>query len=201
MRLLLSSQASDSMFSRRSLSCLQRSMPSLRLYSGHNINATPESAVLLNLKNEVKIAMRAKDKIKLSVVKDILAQVVNASKTKAPVQSDNQVYTLLRGSIAKREDSAKSYREHARLDLAEIEENEIEILKQYIPAQMSDLDIQAIVVDVVNTIGATQQEVGKVLKALSTKLDESVAPKAVQARIVKQILSSGSSKNVAQSEL
>ncbi|CCG84715.1 protein of unknown function [Taphrina deformans PYCC 5710] len=169
-----------------------------RYYAGHNINATPESAVLLNLKNEVKVAMKAKDKLRLSVVKDILAQVLNASKTKQPIQSDPQVYALLRSSIAKREDSAKSFRAHDRLDLAEIEESEVEVLRSYIPQQMEERDIQAVVLDVVNSIGASQKDLGKVLKALSTKLDESVAPKALQAKIVKEILGSGSSKSVPQ---
>lgn len=172
----------------------------LRQYSGHNINAQPESAVLLNLKNEVKIAMRARDKTKLAVVKDILAQVVNASKTKQPVEADSQVYTLLRSSIAKREESARSYREHSRQDLAETEEAEIVILKSYIPEQMDERDIQAVVVDVINSMGAqTTKNMGTVLKELSNRLDESKAPKAIQARIVKQILGSGSSNNVSQS--
>lgn len=172
-----------------------------RQYSGHNINAKPESAVLLNLKNEVKIAMKAKDKMKLAVVKDILAQVVNASKTKQPIEADSQVYNLLRSSIAKREESAKSYREHGRQDLAETEEAEILILKSYVPQQMDERDIQAIVIDVINSLGAeTTKNMGTVLKELSNRLDESRAPKALQARIVKQILGSGSSKNATQSE-
>lgn len=170
-----------------------------RQYSGHNICATPESAVLLNLKNEVKVAMRAKDKMKLAVVKDILAQVLNASKTKSPVESDGQVYNLLRSSIAKRLDSAKSYRQHDRVDLAETEEAEVQILQSYVPKEMEERDIQAVVLDVVNSIAATQKDMGKVLKELATRLDESVAPKAVQARIVKQILASGSGKNQSQS--
>jgi len=155
--------------------------------------------VLLNLKNEVKIAMKAKDKVKLSVVKDVLAQILNASKTKTPVQTDSQVYNVLRSSIAKRQDSAKSYRDHDRPDLAETEESEIQVLQSYIPQQMEERDIQAVVVDVVNSINASQKDMGKVLKALEDKLDESVAPKAIQVRIVKQILASGSSKNKSQS--
>lgn len=182
--------------------CLRCQVRAVRYYSGgHNLNAAPESAVLLNLKNEVKQAMRAKDKLKISVVKDILAQVVNASKTKTPIESDNQMYALLRSSIAKRLDSAASFREHGRNELAETEETEAEMLRSYVPKEMEERDIQAIVVEVVNSINASQKDMSKVLKALATRLDESVAPKAVQVRIVKSVLASGSSRNVSASQL
>lgn len=174
---------------------------SVRYYSAHNIDGTSEPATLLNLRNEVKVAMRAKDKMKISVVKDVLAQVVNASKTKTPVESDVQVYSLLRSSIAKRLDSAKSYRDHGRIDLAETEEAEAEILSSYVPKQMEERDIQAIVLEVANSISASQKDMGKVLKALSARLDESVAPKAVQARIVKSVLGGGNSKHASASQL
>lgn len=144
--------------------------------------------------------MRAKDKLKLSVVKDILAQVVNASKTKVPMETDNQIYSLIRSSIAKRRDSADSYRQHGRQDLAETEESEINLLQAYVPKEMEEREIQAVVIEVVNSISASQKDMGKVLKALSTRLDESVAPKAVQARIVEQVLASGSSKNVSANQ-
>ena len=176
-----------------------------RLYSEqHNINTPPESAVLLHLKSEVKAAMRAKDKVRLNCVKDVLAQVLNASKLpNAPTHgraggtTDGQVYNIIRSSVAKRRDSAQAYRANRRPELAETEETEAQLLEAYLPKQMSERDLQAIVVDLVSKVGAGQKDLGKVLKALSTEVDESVAPKAMQAAVVKQVLAGASSKSVA----
>lgn len=176
--------------------------PQLRSYSEqHQINSVPESAVLHHLKSEVKAAMRAKDKMRLNCVKDVLAQVLNATKAAGASSSnvgtnDNQVYNIIRSSISKRRDSARAYRDNRRPELAETEEAEAQLLEAYLPKQMSEQDLQAIVVDLASRIGAGQKDLGKVLKALASEVDESVAPKSLQAAVVKKVLAGASSKNV-----
>ena len=139
--------------------------------------------------------MRNKDKLRLNPLRDVLAQVVNASKTAKPVISDGDLCSVLRSSIAKRHHSAASFKANDRMDLAEIEEAEVDVLVKYLPSQMDEREIEAIVVDVASRIGASQTELGKVLAALKDVLDESRAPKSVVVPIVKKVLAGASSKS------
>ena len=187
-------------YSTRLLRATLRPRPGIRWYGEqHNINAVPESAAHLMLKSEVKSAMKNKDKLRLNCVKDILAQILNASKQPHASQgtTDGQVYNIIRSSVARRRDSAKAYRDNRRPELAETEEAEAALLEGYLPKQMDEKELQAIVVDVASRINATQKDLGKVLKALALEVDQSVAPKALQAAVVKRVLAGASSKNVA----
>ncbi|ORY82615.1 Yqey-like protein-domain-containing protein [Protomyces lactucae-debilis] len=155
--------------------------------------------LLLTLKEAVKQSMRNKDKPRLNVCKDILAQVVNASKTNKPVETDVQVINLLRSSAAKRREAAAAYRQHGRAELAEVEELEAGLLDSFLPKQMDEGVLQAQVVALVSRMQATPKEMGKVLKALAEEVDESAAPKAMQARIVKQVLAGASTAHKTSS--
>lgn len=148
-------------------------------------------ALLTTLKDAVKESMRNKDKPRLNVCKDVLAQIVNLSKTNKPVTTDVQIINLLRSSAAKRREAAIAYRQHGRAELAEVEELEAGLLDAFLPKQMDDQALQAQVMELVTRIGATPKDMGKVLKALAEEVDESAAPKALQARIVKQVLAGG----------
>lgn len=165
----------------------------LRSYSAHAISKEPP--LLLQLKDHVKQAMRNKDKVKLTVLKDVLAQVVNASKTNKPVETDSQLLTLIRSSISKRQESASSFTAHHRHDLAEQEITESTILESYIPQQMDERELQAIIIDLVASISAGPKDIGKVLSALSSKVDVDRAPKSLQSKLVRQVLGSGPTKD------
>lgn len=94
--------------------------------------ASPPPPVLLGtLRNDLKTAMRAKDKNKLNVIKAILNQVTSAAKTQAPINSDMQLLALLRKKIAASQISSKAFQDAGRQDLQEREDAEIAVLDHY----------------------------------------------------------------------
>ena len=157
-------------------------------YSTSHDPSGPRSAVLLNLKNEVKVAMKERQKVKLTVLKDILAQIVNSTKTKKPIETDSAVYELLRTAISKREDSAASYRAHNRADLADIEDSEIAVLKGYVPQELSERDLQALILERIGSLSSESRTIGGVMAAIA----DVEASKQLKAKCVRQILAGAS---------
>ncbi|EGS21107.1 carbon-nitrogen ligase-like protein [Thermochaetoides thermophila DSM 1495] len=99
-----------------------------RPYSSTDI---PPPPLLSKIKDDLKTAMRAKDQNRLSVLRAVLAAVVNASKTDAPIKTDVQLVVLLRKSAAKSREAAAEARMAGREDLAEKEEAQAKILEEY----------------------------------------------------------------------
>ncbi|BFZ62028.1 hypothetical protein YB2330_003107 [Saitoella coloradoensis] len=151
------------------------------------------SPVLLQIRNDMKAAMRAKDTSKLAVLKGVLADVTNASKTAKPIETDSAVFALLQQSILKRQETAADFRKHERTDLAEKEESEASVLKAYLPEQMKEGELTALIIDVCNKIQAGPKDMGKVMKEVANLVTDAQAPKKLVSELVRKALSSGTS--------
>ncbi|CAG8482583.1 5486_t:CDS:2 [Paraglomus occultum] len=154
--------------------------------------SSQQPPLLLRLKTDVKEAMKNKDKMRLNTVKGVLSDITYASKSTSPTSQspidDSSVIRILRGAIKRREESISQYTAANRLDLANNETEELEILKSYLPEQMSEEDIEAEVRKVVKQVGASSvKDVGKVMKEI--KIDEEKADKKSISIIVKKVLS------------
>ncbi|HMQ95908.1 MAG TPA: GatB/YqeY domain-containing protein [Candidatus Saccharibacteria bacterium] len=102
--------------------------------------------------------------------------------------TDTEIEKLLAKELKKRRESAAIYQENARDDLAEAEAAEAEIIENYLPQQLSEVEITAVVKEQVQAMNATMKEMGQVIGAVKSKLGSS-ADGAVIAKIVKQELS------------
>ncbi|TPX57246.1 hypothetical protein PhCBS80983_g03968 [Powellomyces hirtus] len=159
-------------------------------------NATTSAAgdanerIRTQLKTDLKSAMRAKNTNLSNVIKSVLSDITYAEKA-SNANTTLSVATLIQRSLKKRKDSAEAYRTGGREDLAAKEEEECKLLEAYLPKQMTEDELIAIVKEIINKSGASGvKDLGKVMKQISSKVDDAVAPKKLVADVVKKVLQS-----------
>ncbi len=127
------------------------------------------------LNNNLKIALKAKEKIKTSTLRLINAAIKDrdiADRTKGNTDgiSDDEILSLLQSMIKQRKDSSRIYREAERLDLAEREEQEIEIIQEFLPQQLGEEELKTIIQGIIAESGASDiKDMGKVMGVLKSK--------------------------------
>lgn len=156
-----------------------------RLYSSES------PSILQQIKNDMKQAMREKQKTKLAVIKSIISDIGYAEKSVQPfivIKNDEDVAPLLQKAIKKRQDSISQYKLGGREDLVEAETQEISILQSYLPKPYTEEEIEAELKKVIQEVKAESlKDLGKVLKSVT--LDPAKAPKSTIALLAKKLLS------------
>ena len=145
------------------------------------------------IENEYKNALKSKDKNKISTYRLILSglkdlDIQNRSGPNKKDTDNEDIKKLLRKMIKQRTESIEIYKKNNRKDLLEIEENEVNIMLEYLPKQMSEDNTKKICEEIINKINASSiKDMGKVMgelkKNYSDSLDFSLAGK-----IIKEIL-------------
>lgn len=143
---------------------------------------------------DIKTAMKAKDKIRLETVRSIKKVILEKeSSVRTSGQeglTEEQDMEILVQLAKQRKDAIEQYKKAGREDLAEKEAAELAILEEYLPRQMSDEEVAAVIDEVVAKVGATSmKDMGKVMGAAMQELKGKADGKTVQA-IVKSKLSS-----------
>ena len=119
----------------------------------------------------MKAAMRAKDAARLSTVRLLLAAIKQREVDERIELDDTQVLSVIEKMIKQRRESIAQYEKASRKDLADVEKAEIEVLSGYMPAQMSDADVEKLVQSTISETGASGvKDMGKVMAALKSKL-------------------------------
>lgn len=140
---------------------------------------------------ELKAAMRAKDAVKLEALRAIksgilLAQTENGSKEEI---SEDAELKLLQKLVKQRKDSAAIYKEQNREDLAQPELDQAAVIEQFLPAQLSETEIEQKVKDIIAKTGASgMKDMGKVMGMASGELAGKADGKTI-SMIVKRELS------------
>jgi len=122
---------------------------------------------------ELKAAMRAKDAVKLEALRAIksgilLAQTENGSKEEI---TEDAELKLLQKLVKQRKDSATIYKEQNREDLAQPELDQAAVIEQFLPAQLSEAEIEQKVKDIIAKTGASgMKDMGKVMGMASGEL-------------------------------
>ncbi|GMQ87013.1 MAG: CBU_1594 family Dot/Icm type IV secretion system effector [Gammaproteobacteria bacterium] len=123
------------------------------------------------LQQDMKDAMRGRDKPRLGVIRLILAAVKQREVDERIVLDDTQVITVLDKMSKQRRDSLEQYEKAGRNDLAEQEKFELGILKTYLPEQLDDAEIDALIEEAIQATGAgSMKDMGKVMGRLKDKL-------------------------------
>ena len=123
------------------------------------------------LRVDLHTSMREHDKVRSSTLRMALTAVTNeeVSGTTARELSDDEVLKVLAREAKKRREAATAYREAKRPELAAKEEAELVFLEAYLPAQLSDPELQALVAQAINETGANgMPQMGMVMKAATT---------------------------------
>ncbi|HSM63907.1 MAG TPA: GatB/YqeY domain-containing protein, partial [Gillisia sp.] len=127
---------------------------------------------------EMKAAMRAKDTIKLEALRAIKSGILMA-KTESSAKEglvEEAELKLLQKLVKQRKDSAAIYKEQGREDLAQPELDQAAVIEQFLPEQLSEEEIEKIIVEIIDQTGAAgMKDMGKVMglatEALAGKAD------------------------------
>lgn len=121
--------------------------------------------------DEMKTAMKSKDKLKLSVIRMARAAIKNAEINLKKELDDNEVLEILTKEVKMRRDSIPEYKKSGREDLIRQLEEEIKILMKYLPKQLTTEEVEAIVLETIKTINAqSPKDVGRVMAAVMPKV-------------------------------
>ena len=145
------------------------------------------------IESDYQNSLKSKDKVKISTYRLILASIkdldiANRSGPKKKETDDNDVKQLLKKMIKQRSESIEIYKKNNREDLLKVEENEVSILSNYLPKQLSDEETKNVCLEAVKKINAQSiKDMGKVMgelkKNYSDNLDFSKA-----GAILKEVL-------------
>ncbi len=136
------------------------------------------------LNEDVKTAMKARDTLRLSVLRMTLSEIKNARIEKMRDLTDEDVIQVLRKAVKKREEAVEAYRAGNRDDLADTEAKEAEILAVYLPQMLSGAALLEIVKAAIETTGVTSvKDMGKVMKVVMGEHGSRVDGKDVQAAV------------------
>jgi len=139
--------------------------------------------------DDMKAAMKGGEKARLGVIRLITAAIKQREVDERIELDDEQVLIVLDKMVKQRRDSIKQYTDAGREDLAAIEEAEVEIIKAYLPAALSEDEIAAIVEAAIAQTGATSMaDMGKVMGIVKPQVQGRGDMGAVSG-IVKQKLS------------
>lgn len=126
------------------------------------------------LTEDMKQALKEKDDIRLSILRMALAAVINREielGKKDEGLSDEEVLAILRSERKKREDSIAEFTRVGRNEMADKEKAEQDIIKEYLPAELSDEELQSLVQGALRETGAsTINDFGSVMKAIMPKV-------------------------------
>lgn len=124
------------------------------------------------INNDLKNAMREKNELTVSVLRMLIASLKNKliSLVGQSELSDDEVMAVVKSEVKKRKDSIEAYLQGGRNDLAEKEEAEIAILNKYLPAAMSEEELEKIVREVIATIpDASAAKFGQIIGQVMAK--------------------------------
>jgi uncharacterized protein YqeY len=138
---------------------------------------------------QMKTAMRAKDATSLEALRAVKSAILLA-KTENSQQdlSEEQELKIVQKLVKQRKDSAQLYREQDRLDLADPEEQQAEVIAQFLPAQMSEQEIEAKVEEIIAKTGADgMKDMGKVMGVASKELAGKADGKTISMVVKKKL--------------
>jgi len=123
------------------------------------------------LLDDMKEALRAKDRIRLNTIRMVRGQIQNREIERGGELSDDEVLQVLSKAEKARKEAIELYRRGNREDLATQEEAELAVIRSYMPEPLSEDDLRALVGKVVVEVGAEgMRDMGKVMGAIMPKV-------------------------------
>ncbi len=140
------------------------------------------------LNEDMKAAMKAKDKFKLSVLRMIRSEIKNEEINKKGQLDDEEIIEVLSRELKKRREALEEYKKAGREDIVQDLDKEINILLSYMPEQLDEAEIERLAKEAVEETGAeTKKDIGKVMGVLMPRLKGKADGKLVN-KIVQKYL-------------
>ena len=137
-----------------------------------------------------KAAMREKNKVALESLRAIKSAILLLQTQSGAKETpdDTEITKLLQKLVKQRRDSASIFRKQGRVDLAELEESQIEVISQFLPDQISPEEVEKVIDEIINSVGAaSMKDMGKVMgianKQLAGKADGKLIADFVKKRL------------------
>lgn len=143
------------------------------------------------LNSKLKEAMREKNTVALESLRAIKSAILLLQTQSGAKENpdDTEITKLLQKLVKQRKESASIFREQGRIDLAEPEEAQIEVISQFLPEQLSAEEVEKVVDQTIQSVGATtMKDMGKVMGMANKQLAGKADGKLI-AEIVKKSLS------------
>lgn len=140
---------------------------------------------------EIKKAMLSKDRVRLDALRGVKKEFIEAKTAKGAADefTDDKATSILQKMVKQRKESAEIYSQQNRFDLAEIEIEQMKVIQEFLPAQLSIEEIEAIVKKVIlETEASSMKNMGKVM-AVANKELAGKAEGGVISGIVRKLLS------------
>lgn len=140
------------------------------------------------LTDAMKAAMRAKDNLRLTTVRSVLAAIKNREIDQRSELGDDDIIGVLSSLVKQRKEAVQLYRDGDRVELAEKEEAELAILQEFLPSPLTQEEIAALIEQAVTETGASEpRDMGKVMKVVSAQVrgraDGKLVSDMVKARL------------------
>jgi len=130
-----------------------------------------DSELKTRINDDMKAAMRAKEKERLGVIRLILAAIKQREVDERIDLDDTQVLAVLDKMVKQRRDSIEQFMNAGREELADKERFELDLIQGYMPAALSETELDALVKEAVSAVGASSmQDMGKVMAELKPKI-------------------------------
>lgn len=146
------------------------------------------SQIKAHITDDMKNAMRSQDKERLATIRLILAAIKQREVDERIELTDEHVLNILDKMVKQRRDSITQFEAGGRPELAQKEMDEIKVIQAYLPAQLSDAEISALLDEAIKESGATNaKEMGKVMAILKPKLQGRADVGAVSAKVKERL--------------
>lgn len=148
------------------------------------------SELKAKLTSEMKVAMKAKEKARLGVIRSMLAAIKQVEiDSQATLEDDSAVLAILDKMLKQRRDSQQQYEDAGRPELAEQEAYEMTVIQDFLPQPLTEAEVADLVDDAIQAVSATSmQDMGKVMGLLKPKT-QGRADMAVVSKLIKAKLS------------
>ena len=125
----------------------------------------------LQIAEDMKSAMRAKDAPRLAAIRLLMAAIKQREVDERIELSDDQVISVIEKMLKQRRDSISQYESAGRQDLADVEKFEVSVLQNYLPQPLSESEIDALLAAAIGSSGAVGvKDMGKVSALIKAKL-------------------------------
>ena len=142
------------------------------------------------ISNDIKEAMKAKDKVRLETVRNVKKVFLEAKTAPGANDelTDDTALKLIQKLVKQGKDSAEIYKGQGREDLAEGELAQVAVLEAYLPKQMSEAELEVVLKAIIAEVGATSaKDMGKVMGVATKRLAGQAEGRAISAK-VKELL-------------